>query len=522
MFATGKLIINEFGNGFININDKSIYINKKDLNKAFHGEEVTVEYTETDSLFYGKVINYSLVNKTFVGYIHHFYKDQIYVYCSELGKSNLIITKSNQQLNKNIWIKVRVIDDLLNGEIIKILPNDLDIIIQEKFHLNILPNYHSNIQDDQVTDLTHLDTFTIDPENSRDCDDAFSIQKFNNDYYIYVHISDVSHWIKPTDELFDIVCQRGNTFYGKNKNWSMIPPNMANDLCSILPNKKTYVVTNKFMYSNNELHYLGYEYSIIESKNKYSYEYVDKHFDLEKFKIIYETSLLLKKEIKDIVVTNESNSHSMVKYWMLKVNNLICSKINKIYRCHSQPTKIHLLKEYFKFKNINIDLQNREQLINHIDTNDSLMLYLVKSILPKASYKSQDEGHYGIGMLEYTHWTSPIRRSCDLINQCLLRGYDFDYEKYINYMNEAETKQQMIEDFIMDINSKNSDKSHDGIIIGVSQTGIVVFIPELDNKFTIHISKLSTERLVYDKETNTLTNNSQEFKLFDKINIKIN
>ena len=148
-------------------------------------------------------------------------------------------------------------------------------------------------------DQKNLNTFTIDPFTSKDCDDAFSIDIIDNKIHIYVHISDVSYYINPDYHLFEEIVNRGNTYYGSVKNWSMIPREYSDNYCSILPNKETRVVTTEFIYNQEEqsLEYVGWYYSIIESKKKLWYDYVDeKYEDIEvgkDFRIIYESSQVI-------------------------------------------------------------------------------------------------------------------------------------------------------------------------------------------------------------------------------------
>lgn len=547
----GKVIVNDFGNGFVNANNITIYISKKNLNNAFNGELVEVEYNKDNELYNGRVINYSLIDKIFIGKVVHFYMDNAYIYCSELGKSNLISIKTSLYINKNNWLKVKIIsndNNLLKGDVIELLPYDIDTIIENKYKLNNNSKDYDNSNEycedndfnkenlDNYIDQTNLDTFTIDPLNSIDCDDAFSIVKDGDKYNIFVHISDVSYYINPTKEIFNDVMFRGNTIYGKNKNWPMIPRIYSNYICSILPNKKTRVVTNHFIYDPNEpeinkrIVYIKWFYSYVISKNKYDYDYVDKEINRDKFIRIYESSLSIQTLINDIDISNDSKSHSMIKYWMIYVNQIMCNNVKTIYRYNPIPSynKFELFSIYSK-----LDLleNNRNLIIDFIKNNpNKLTFYLTKNLLTKAFYSQYipNEIHYGIGISDYTHWTSPIRRSCDLLNHCVLRGFDIkkdDIEKYIQYMNEMEILQDNIEKFILEFNIYQNIKLNDifqGTIIGVNKTGINIFIEDFDNKFPIHISKLSSEILIYDNNMLKLQNEKIIYKLFDTIKVKVN
>jgi ribonuclease R len=541
--TSGKLIVNEFGNGFVNQDNKSIYINKKDLNRAFNNEIVDLEYYQDDDLkYYGKVINYSLVGKSFIGSIHHTFKKIIYIYVSELSQLITIDTsKKNNKIfiPKNSWIYLTItedVDNVLQGKIIEILKPDVDELIEKKFNLSQISNNINNIQhNSQHLDQTNLDTFTIDPITCNDCDDAFSIDPIPDTdlLNIYVHISDVAHYINPSiGPEFKKIINRGNTYYGSNKNWTMIPREYADNHCSILPNKETKVVTTHFIFNTHtkELEYQKWFYSTIISKHKYHYELVDETFESNNdFLILYETSQIIKKTIPDIILNYESKSHEMIKYWMLKTNQVMSNQINRLYRCNPEPNSnnMKMISEYFKFSNLatTSDTIQRQDIINLCENHKSqLTNFMIKNILQKAYYTEENSLHYGIGMLDYTHWTSPIRRAADLLNHCILKGYDIDITQYLENINQADSKQNQIEFFIQEFNNNHKvvlNQELDAIIIGLTPVGCVIYVNDLDYKYSVHISRMTNERLVYNKELNQLKGESADFKLFDNIKVKV-
>lgn len=541
--ANGKLIINEYGNGFINTNNITVYIPKKHLNNAFHNEIVEIEYYSENNKYFGKVINYTLVDKCFIGKVHHFYKKNVFIYCSELKKSNLVCINTDINLLVNDWVEIKIIsdsDNKLKGILIQVLDNDVNKLIEKKFRLTYIDDIINGQNEVEILsdrlDLRHHNTFTIDPINSKDCDDAFSIEKKDEKIHIYVHISDAAHYINPSLQNFNEIIKRGNTFYGKNKNWPMIPEKYSNDICSILPNKDTYVITHEFSYdiTNNELVFIKWYYSIVESKNKFDYDYVDLYLGTNNdFKIIYDASLVIKNKLKDFSLTTETKSHLMVKNWMILVNQIMCKELNKIYRYNPIPplNKFNLLQKYIKTTyNIDIDITNRDSIysfLKNIGITNKLLYFLLKTLLQKAFYSNEIEGetHYGLGLNCYTHWTSPIRRSSDLICHLLLKGYNIDYINYLSIMNEQELVQDEIERFInMYDNSTNAiiGSVYKGYIIQISHTGITIYIEEFDDKFTLHISKLSNEKLDYDKDKDILYNDIITYKLFDGIIVVLN
>ena len=140
--------------------------------------------------------------------------------------------------------------------------------------------------------LLDHNVFTIDPLGSRDLDDAFSVKKIDDDKYnIYVHIADTTEYIYPEHQCFEKIMKNGNTIYGINNNFSMIPRDLSENICSILPSRETqfspttpssfakytYAITNEFLYDkkNNTITHIGYYYSEINSKKQYTYEEID-------------------------------------------------------------------------------------------------------------------------------------------------------------------------------------------------------------------------------------------------------
>ena len=112
--TTGTLIINPYGNGFVNLADKTIYIPRKDISFAINLDTVQVEYNQLENGQYtGKIINYSLVDREFIGRMHHTYKNNAFIYVSELKKHLVAIpldefNKAGIYLNKNSWMRIQI------------------------------------------------------------------------------------------------------------------------------------------------------------------------------------------------------------------------------------------------------------------------------------------------------------------------------------------------------------------------------------------------------------------------------
>jgi ribonuclease R len=537
----GVLIINEYGNGLINIDKKTIYITKNNLSNAFHGENVEVEYYEEEGIHHGKVINYSLVNRIFFGYVYDdTINDITLIYVHELTSKNLIIIK-NIYLTKKRWVKVIITSEknnTLNGYILEIIDQDLDNIIEKKFNI-ISKEYieYKFIKPVHIyKDQTMLDTFTINETNSFDCENAFSIKLLNNKAYIYFHISDVTYYINPECPDFHNIIKRGSTYYGNNKKWSMLPLNYSDNICSIIPYKKSYVLTNSFIYDIEleKLEYNEWFYSIVQSKKKYNYDYIDNNLNNPIFNLLYKSSLLIKNEINDIIVRNPNLniSENILHYWKIVVNKIMSSKIDNIIYINNPIPKIHkfnIIKNYATSKNINlnINIKKRDELINFLNENinkseSNLLKYITQSLLEQCYYSmDKDTYHYQLDMSTYGEFTSPINKASDLLNHAILKGFTINISDYIKYINDSEFKKDIIEKFIL-INSYENVKLgqiFDSIIIELNINKITIYIEELDSKYSIDILSLSFQKLVYNQSTNSLKNSYNEYKLFDNLKI---
>jgi exoribonuclease R len=212
-------------------------------------------------------------------------------------------------------------------------------------------------------------------------------------------------------------------------------------------------------------------------------------------------------------------------------------EIKKLYRSNPQPQHIssqfELIKKYQKAHDQPILPDSRENIVsflksNNQNQNSKLCQFMVKCLMTKASYTTEDLSHYGIGISNYTHWTSPIRRASDLINHCLFKGYDINVSSYLENINNCENIQDKIEAFILNYNNYNRLKCGDeqiylAVIIDIFPNSISVFIDKLDSKYTIHISKLSKDKLIFDSIEKILKNenNKIEYKLFQEISVMI-
>jgi ribonuclease R len=461
-----------------------------------------------------------IVGKEFVGMIHDVISNNdvdcehdLSVHVYELGNT-LVNVKTRHDIPKNNWIKIKITsqeNNIVIGELLEIINDRIDTIIEEKFNLNKIRSslkepIYTRAGNKEHRDLTHHTVFTIDSDITNDCERGFSIQTIDDIAHIYVHISDVVHYINPSHPNFDSIIKRGNSFIGEKNKWGMLPEVYSDFICSILPLKNTYAITLEFIYNENEIRFVDWYYSTVRSCMRYTYEEADDLVDFDKLynqdlSILCESSMHIKKYLNDFDLSISSISQNAVKYWLLYVNKIMSSEIGSIYRINLTPenNKFELLNNYIKHyhPDLTIDTSNREEIIDFVEKYETPLLYFIlEDVITRGKYSNENNIHYGIGGNNYTHFTSPMNRSCDLLNQYLLKWVNFkediilDIPKYVKYMNDAESKQCKIYKFIQKYNIYQRTEigdTFDGTIIEMNDNLLVLYIEELHAKYQIEL-----------------------------------
>ena len=346
-------------------------------------------------------------------------------------------------------------------------------------------------------DLTNLETFTIDPKNAKDFDDAISIKSNQKNIDLFIHISDVSTFVQHLDKIDCIAKEHGNSYYFDEETTHMLPENLSTDICSLRPNMKRLAYTIKISIDKN-FDITNYEFfeSLIKSNKSFTYQEVenilqnkDDSLFLGSLKLLFELTKNLKKKrlSKDgfemdyeriyfsghnenslIEVKKDLclNSNMMVEECMLLANKLASDFMFKkvsdryrpgIYRNHEQPSmksinfldnlmtykSSHVRKDSFRAKSLNDFLKKSRS-----NSSYNSLCVLVMKKMKKANYSSKSLGHFGLGLERYTHFTSPIRRYSDLMVHRIMKGMDFEHYSIIDSlknMNEGELRSQKSE-----------------------------------------------------------------------------
>ncbi len=324
-------------------------------------------------------------------------------------------------------------------------------------------------------DFRDTTTFTIDPADAKDFDDAISIKKINNgDYEIGVHIADVSHFVVPKTALDDEAVKRGTSIYLVDRTIPMLPEILSNDLCSLNPNEDKYAFGAVFvMNTSGEVKERWFGKTLINSDKRFTYEEAQDILDkkegmfYEELNTLNQIAYKLREEkFKNGAIEFESDevkfeldstgrpvkvfrkvrkdTHKLVEDYMLLANREVArymhtmtngnTKAAVVYRIHDAPDreKIINLATFVKALGFNLKHEGGEttaqeitKMLRSVEGTPAEALIKTASIrsMSKAIYSTSNIGHFGLAFEYYTHFTSPIRRYPDLMVHRLLQRY---------------------------------------------------------------------------------------------------
>lgn len=319
------------------------------------------------------------------------------------------------------------------------------------------------------TDLRNTLIFTIDAEESKDLDDAISLEVKEKGYLLGVHIADVSHYVQPKQPIDAEAYKRGTSVYYADQVVPMLPKLLSNGICSLNPNEDRLAFT-AWMELSQEGDLLSYKFekSVICSSVKGIYKEINAIYEdsaeeevKEKYKLLIPTlqemKLLAEKRMKlrqgrggfdldsseskiivnkdgkavDVIRRERGFSEKMIEEFMLLANEAAAcfgkeKNLPFIYRVHEEPAadRIADLSETLKIlgiseKNYDGVLSQKEiqRLLKKVEGTpfQEALHYRILRTMAKARYQSEPIGHYGLILKDYTHFTSPIRRYPDLV-----------------------------------------------------------------------------------------------------------
>ena len=348
-------------------------------------------------------------------------------------------------------------------------------------------------------DMRGAMTFTIDPVDAKDFDDAISFKVLGeNKYEVGVHIADVSHYVTPGSKIDEEAQNRATSVYLVDRVIPMLPETLSNNLCSLRPNEEKLTFSAVFvMKKNGEVLEEWYGKTVTESDCRLSYEEAQYIIENESTIIPKEETILKeekrvtqkiveaittlnsvaktirnkrinngalifdKSEIKfqldeknqplKILFKTSKSANKLIEEFMLLANKKVAEKMKQsnerfVYRVHDQPDheKLENLQTIVKRLGYNLKLSNSELngSLNDLlkkafgKNEQNLIDTLMIRSMSKAEYTTKNIGHYGLSFENYTHFTSPIRRYPDVLVHRLIQA---EIEKQKIKTEEIET-----------------------------------------------------------------------------------
>ena len=517
----GVMRANKKGFGFVEVDkmDEDIYVSQDNMNGAIHDDIVLVEITSKMTLdrLEGRVLK--IIKRQverYIGEINFDKKGKGHITLDDSKiKLNIEVSKENslnavdghkvvvelgKRLNKNTKYEGKVVDVIGHK-------HDPGVdILSIIYKYNIIVDFPDDVKEEVAEmpmevreedlvgrrDLRDMEIFTIDGDDTRDIDDAISIEKLENgNYKLGVHIADVSYYVKEGAPLDNEAMERGTSVYLVDRVIPMLPHELSNGICSLNPDVDRLAVSC-VMEFDQEGKQVDYEIflSVIRSKIQMTYKKVNSILEdnivpegyepyenslrlmgelasiLRKFKTkrgyidfgVEEAKILVDENCKptDVVLRERGIGENLIEDFMIAANECVATHINYmnlpfVYRVHESP-KEEKIRSFLGFisslgYSVTGDIKDTkpttmQRLLEHLRDKPEFKILssLLLRSMQKAVYKPENLGHYGLASPCYTHFTSPIRRYPDTTVHRLLHTYLFNNRMDMGTVKKWEEK----------------------------------------------------------------------------------
>ena len=612
-YITGTVDLTKFGYGFV-VSDEmedDVFIAARNLNTALHGDQVKV-------LLYarhkgkrpeGEVTEIvSRSRATFVGTI-------------ELTKQFAFLIPDNKNMPFDLFIPLAKLNGAKQGqkavarmvdwdqrsrnpmgEIIEVLGNpgendtEMHAILAEfglpnRFEPEIeaaAEKIQAEITSEEIAarrDFRDVPTFTIDPEDAKDFDDALSLRKLpDGNMEVGVHIADVTHYVRPGSALEKVAQERATSVYLVDRTIPMLPERISNHICSLNPHEDKLTYSAVFVLDSKATvisEWFGR--TVIRSDMRFSYADAQMVIDTgdgemkEQLLTLHNLAQMLRSrrfasgsfaferlEVKfnlsekgvplGILFREFGTANQLIEEFMLLANKRVAEYVGKklkgktfVYRIHDKPNaeKLSSFGYFIKRFGYQLDTENvkglpaaMNKLMDDVSgkKEQNIIETLALRSMAKAVYSTENIGHYGLAFSHYTHFTSPIRRYPDMMVHRLLSKYlekqaPRDPEKYSKMCDYSSKMERLATDAErasikykqVEFMSDKIGKVFEGVISGVTEWGIYVEIIENQCEGMIAIRELQDDYFEYDEENYSIKgrHSGKVYMLGDKISVEV-
>ncbi len=334
---------------------------------------------------------------------------------------------------------------------------------------------------DDREDLRGMTTWTTDPVDAQDFDDAISVERREGEYVLWVHIADVTHYVTPDTAMWESAVERANTVYLPAYTVHMLPPVLAETVCSLVPNEDRLAHTVEMHLDEDDLGYESIDIykSVIRSDARLTYTEAeglldepetasdlleDESVDLaEKTREVWELADRMHEQRKEegslVLNPSRDRAHTIIEECMLKANKAVTHElmwdrgVEAMYRVHPQPSPEEwdeALQEIQELDGVSIPGSAWDDPRKAVNATleqaperqlDSIQ-WAVMKVMPRARYMNDPfGGHHALNFEIYGHFTSPIRRLSDLINHWIVHTNEVP-EDLVALCDRASERQQ--------------------------------------------------------------------------------
>ncbi len=575
--VVGTVLANPNGFGFLELGEekKDIYIPPFEMEKLLHGDRIkakVVEFKGKKEIRVLKVLKRA--TKELVCSLRIEKAQCVGIPLDQNGFHRVLLPKDVcKELKEGTVVVAEIIrypskSSAIVGKVKKVLgdPTEKNLVVDIIIHKYKLPqdyepealkeaqglsiNWKKELKSRK--DLRDQLCFTIDPPKARDFDDAVAIERTpEGNYRLWVHIADVSYFVKEGSALDKSAFKRGFTFYLPDRAIHMLPEKLSADLCSLKPGEDRLAFTCEMVFSpKGELLWYNFYESVITSKARLTYDetlrlivgdpalevrYPDLVETLRLMEDLYrilsyrrwkrgsidfdlpEAELIVDEhgEPTAVVPYQRHIAHRIIEHFMISANETVAKYLASVgypclYRVHEKPDpkKVENLLEIleglgYKVKRFSLEPKFFQKIIEDFEGKDEehLVRFLTLRSMMKAKYSPHNLGHFGLASEEYAHFTSPIRRYADLVVHRLLKkalkGKDIDYKRTVEYLEMVGEHLSLQEELAEDVEREAIDRlkvrfmrAHIGEDFDGIITGVVSF------GFFVELKDYLTEGLV--------------------------
>lgn len=434
---------------------------------------------------------------------------------------------------------------------------------------------------DGRVDCRRHQVITIDPDDAKDFDDAFCLERSGQDQWrLWVHIADVSHYVRPDSELDVEARRRGNSTYLVDRVIPMLPEALSNELCSLKPAVDRLTKCVEFLLAvDGRIVNTKFYSAVIHSKRRLSYQEAlgileakptgpieamlhsannlaqrirrarfkagSLALDFPEMKIRLDS----RGSVERIEKVDTDVSHQLIEEFMLMANEAVATRLMSqhrpaIYRVHEAPNETRLQEYREDVLGHNVPCGNLRQrtevqrLLNRLDTlpiGAALKIGFLKSLM-RARYAVEPLGHYGLAKQKYTHFTSPIRRYADLVVHRALfgkiSGSAVKLRETADHISvternsadaERDSKDVKLYAFLNKQLKDNQPRQYSALVTDVRNFGFFVDVPGLAMSGLVPLSAVEDDFYMFDPARNHLVGRRSRrvIRLGDQVTVQI-